>query len=201
MTLAALREALRSALLDNLGLKLLSITFALCLYAFIHGAENAQRTFSLDIVTIIPPDSSNRQLMTQVPQAVSVTVRGSRTQLDDLRADDLGTLQLDLRNGTVTRIELDKSMFHVPAGLTVEQIYPPTIDLRWDDVVVRPIPVQVPRTGDAAQGFLVKGTTSRTCAAGSSVPTTRWPRGWASPIRERRSARAPSSSVRATPRS
>lgn len=158
MTLAGLREALRAALLDNLGLKLLSLTFALCLYAFIHGAENAQRTFSLDIVTIIPPESSNRQLMTQVPNAVSVTVRGSRTQLDDLRADDLGTLQLDLRNGTVTRIELDKSMFHVPAGLTVEQIYPPTIDLRWDDVIVRPIPVQVPRTGDAAVGFLVKGT-------------------------------------------
>ncbi|WP_437673769.1 CdaR family protein [Sorangium sp. So ce131] len=160
MTLAALREALRSALLDNLGLKLLSLAFALCLYAFIHGAENAQRTFSLRVVSVIPPESRNRQLMTQIPDVVSVTVRGSRTQLDDLRADDLGTLQLDLRDGTKTRIELNAESFHVPAGLTVEQIYPPMIDLRWDDVVDRSIPVQVPRTGDAAQGFLVKGMVS-----------------------------------------
>lgn len=160
MTLAGIREALRSALLDNLGLKLLSITFALCLYAFIHGAENAQRTLMLSVVSILPPESSNRQLMTQIPNEVAVTVRGSRTQLDDLRAESLGTLRLDLRNGTVTHIDLDASMFHVPAGLVVEQMYPSTIELGWDDVVTRAIPVHVPRTGDAAQGFLVKGMVS-----------------------------------------
>lgn len=157
MTPAGFREAVRSALLENLGLKLLSFTFALCLYAFIHGAENAQRTFSLSVVSIIPPEANGRQLMTQVPTEVAVTVRGSRTQLDDLRADDLGTLQLDLRSGKLTHIDLDPTMFHVPAGLSVEQIYPPTIDLRWDDLIVRPIPVQVPRTGEVAVGFLVKG--------------------------------------------
>lgn len=160
MTLAAIREALRAALFDNLGLKLISLAFALGMYAFIHGAENAQRTFSLSVVSILPPESRGRQLMTQVPTEVAVTVRGSRTQLDDLRADDLGTLQLDLRNGTATRLDLDPSMFHVPAGLTVEQIYPSTIELRWDDVIVRPIPVQVPRTGETAAGFMVKGTIS-----------------------------------------
>ncbi|WP_437810903.1 CdaR family protein [Sorangium sp. So ce1078] len=160
MTLAGIREALRSALFDNLGLKLLSITFALCLYAFIHGAENAQRTLMLRVVSILPPESSNRQLMTQVPDAVAVTVRGPRTQLDDLRTESLGTLRLDLRNGAVTHIDLESSMFHVPAGLVVEQIYPSTIELRWDDVGVRAIPVHVPRTGDAAQGFLVKGMIS-----------------------------------------
>ncbi|AUX26228.1 hypothetical protein SOCEGT47_067890 [Sorangium cellulosum] len=160
MTLAGLREALRLALLDNIGLKLLSLAFALCLYAFIHGAENAQRTMMLDVVAILPPDSSNRQLMTQVPNEVAVTVRGPRTQLDDLRAESLGTLRLDLRNGTVERIELESSMFHVPAGLTIEQIHPSTIELRWDDVVTRAIPVHVPRAGEAAQGFVVKGMVS-----------------------------------------
>lgn len=160
MTLAGIREALRSALLDNLGLKLLSITFALCLYAFIHGAENAQRTLMLSVVSILPPESSNRQLMTQIPNEVAITVQGPRTQLDDLRAESLGTLRLDLRSGTVTRYDLEPSDFHVPAGLVVEQILPSTIELRWDDVVVRAIPVHVPRTGDAAQGFLVKGMIS-----------------------------------------
>lgn len=160
MNFASIRETLRSALLDNLGLKLISLAFALGLYAFIHGAENAQRGFSVSVVAFLPPESRGRQLMTQLPTAVDIKVRGSRTQLDDLRADDLGTLQLDLRNGTQTRLDLDPSMFHVPAGLTVVEIYPSTIELRWDDVIVRPIPVQVPRTGETAPGFVVKGTIS-----------------------------------------
>ncbi|MCC6554945.1 MAG: YbbR-like domain-containing protein [Polyangiaceae bacterium] len=151
------REAVRAALLENLGLKILSLAFALALYAFIHGAENAQRTLAVSVVSIMPPDSANRQLMTQLPTEVAVTVRGSRTQLDDLRADELGTLQIDLRSGHVAHIDLDASMFHVPAGLSVEQIEPPTIDLRWDDVTTRPIPVQVPRTGEVAAGFQVNG--------------------------------------------
>lgn len=154
------REAIRSALLENLGLKILSLTFALGFYAFIHGAENAQRTFSVSVVSVMPKEELNRQIMTQLPTEVAVTLSGTRTQLDDLRADDLGTLQLDMRSGRVTHIELDPSMFHVPAGLTVEQIYPPHIDLRWDDVINRSIPVQVSRTGEVAPGFEVKGAIS-----------------------------------------
>lgn len=157
MTTGGIRGTLRSAFIENLGLKVVSIAVALGLYSFIHGAENFQRTLAVSVVSVMPPDSANRQLMTQLPTEVAVTLRGTRSQLDDLRAGDLGTLQIDLRNGSVTHLDLDTSMFHVPAGLIVEQIYPPTIDLRWDDVITRPIPVQVSRTGEVAPGFQVKG--------------------------------------------
>ncbi len=152
-----LRENLRAALLDNLGLKILSLLCALGLYAFIHGAENAQRTFSVSVVTIMPPESANRQLMTQIPNEVKVTLRGSRTQLDDLRSDDLGTLQLNLRGGRETNMDLKPGMFRVPTGVQIEEIHPPAIELRWDDVVEREIPVQIARTGDPAAMFAVKG--------------------------------------------
>lgn len=152
------RGILRTAIFENFGLKILSLAFALGFYAFIHGAEEAQRTFSVSVVSIMPKEELNRQLMTQLPTEVAVTLRGSRTQLDDLRADDLGTLQIDLRKGRETSVELDPSMFNVPEGLVVEQIYPPRIDLRWDDVITRSVPVQVPRTGELAAGFEVKGT-------------------------------------------
>jgi YbbR-like protein len=157
---SAVRDAARGLLLDNLALKLLSLFGALCLYAFIHGAgDNAQRTFSVGVVVLRPPDSANRELLTQPPTEVGVTLRGSRTQLDDLHADDLGSLRLDLRNGHESRVDLDPSMVHVPTGLTVEQIIPASIEVRWDDVVVRPIPVQIARTGEPAAGFVVKGIT------------------------------------------
>jgi len=156
---ANFRDGVRAALLENLGLKLISLFCALALYAFIHGAgDDAQRTFSVGVVVLRPPDSANRELLTQPPTEVGIVLRGPRTQLDDLHADDIGSLRLDLRSGRDARIDLDPSMFHVPAGLAVEQIIPSTIKLRWDDVIERPIPVQVARTGEPAPGFTMKGS-------------------------------------------
>jgi YbbR domain-containing protein len=48
-------------------------------------------------------------------------------------------------------------MFRVPAGVEIEEIHPPSIELRWDDVVDRDIAVQIARTGEPAQSFAVKG--------------------------------------------
>jgi hypothetical protein len=150
------REQVRSALFENLGIKLLSLLCAFGLYAFIHGPENAQRTFSVSVLSLMPPDAANRQLLTQLPTAVGVTLRGSRAQIDGLHAADVGTLLLDLRDGKKTEIELDAPMFDIPTGLSVEQIIPPTIRMRWDDVITRSIPVQVPHTGEPAAGLTLK---------------------------------------------
>lgn len=151
------RETVRAAFLDNIGLKILSLLCALGIYAFIHGAENAERTVSVSIVTIMPPESANRQVMTQIPNEVKVTLRGTRTQLDDLRSDDLGTLNLNLRSGRETNIELDPNMIRIPAGVAITEINPPSIEIRWDDVVTHGIPVQIARTGEPAPSFAVKG--------------------------------------------
>ena len=150
------REQVRLALFENLGIKLLSLLCAFGLYAFIHGPENAQRTFSVNVLSLMPPDTANRQLLTQLPTAVGMTLRGSRAQIDGLHAADVGTLLLDLRDGKKTEIELDARMFDIPTGLSVEQIIPPSIKMRWDDVITRAIPVQVPHTGEPAAGLTLK---------------------------------------------
>lgn len=153
--LRAIVDALRAAV-DNLGLKLVSIVCALVLYAVTHGAADAQRTFTVDVVEIPPPESSHRVLLTTLPQ-VRAVVRGPRSALDEMRADDLGTLQLDLRNGRVERLDLDPSMIHVPPGVHVEQVEPASIELRWEDEVVRDIPVQASLAGEPAPGLKVRG--------------------------------------------
>ena len=101
------RGAVRTAVLENMSLKVLSLVCALGVYAFIHGAENVQRTMAVSVVSVMPPENANRQLLSPLPTEVAVTVQGSRTHLDDLRAEDLGSLQLDLRSGRETRIDLD----------------------------------------------------------------------------------------------
>lgn len=155
--MAALGYQVRALVTENLNLKLLSLAFALVLYSLVHGSQDAQRSILLNIVALTPPESSNRVLMTSIPAQVRVTVRGPRTTLDDLHAEDIGSVQLDLRGGNETRVTLEPSSINVPPGLTVEQVDPPAIDLQWEDMIVRDIPVEVGVVGTPAAGFVVKG--------------------------------------------
>jgi len=148
---------LRDALVENLGLKLLSFAFALGLYAFIHSAQEAQRVLPVDVVATPPPESAHRVLLTPLPPLVRVTVRGPRTILDEMKADDLGTFQLDLRNGKIDHIEFDLSAVHLPPAVRAEQIDPPSISLRWEDEIIREVLVQASVAGQPAPGFVVKG--------------------------------------------
>jgi YbbR domain-containing protein len=145
------------AMVENIGLKILSFAFALGLYAFIHSSQEAQRTLPVDVVATPPPESAHRVLLTPLPPVVRVTVRGPRTILDEMKADDLGTFQLDLRTGKVDHIDFDTSAVHLPPGVRAEQIDPPSLSLRWEDQVIREIPVQASIAGQPAPGFVVKG--------------------------------------------
>lgn len=152
---SVLRDRLRGLLFDNFWLKLFSLVCALGLYSFIHGAESAQRTVEVDVVRLPPP--ADRQLMTELPTQVAVILRGPRTQLEALRRDDLGAVQIDLRSGHGTRIDLDPSSLRMPTGVSVEQMYPASVEARWEDIVQKDVPIQVARTGDPVPGLTVKG--------------------------------------------
>lgn len=153
-----LREFFRQALFENVGLKLISLVCAIGFYAFIHGAERAQRTFPVPVVVLMPPDSANRQLIKAPPTEIAITLSGPKTQIDSLSGNDLGTVQLDLRTGHESSVAIKPTMFNVPPNLSVEQIFPTQIDVRWDDVVTRRLPVQVARTGEPAAGLAVTGS-------------------------------------------
>src|SRR3954466_14223475 len=102
-----IRDQVRALFVENLGLKTLSVCCAVALYAFTHGPETAQRTFSVSVLSIMPPDSVKRQLLTQLPTEVGITLKGPRTQLDELHTDDIGAVRLDLRSGQDAKIDID----------------------------------------------------------------------------------------------
>jgi YbbR-like protein len=154
--MASVGYQVRSLLTDNLNLKLVSFASALILYSLVHGSQEAQRSLLLSVVALTPPESANRVLMTPIPAQLRVTVRGPRSALDDLHADDMANVQLDLHGGDETRVTFEPSMIPVPPGLKVEQIDPPAIDLAWEDLIVRDVPVEVGVVGSPARGFVVK---------------------------------------------
>lgn len=152
---SGLRDRMRGWVFENFWLKVFSLVCSLGLYAFIHGAESAQRTVEVDVVVLPPP--RDRQLLTQLPTQVPVILHGPRTQLDALKRDDIGALQIDLRSGTGSRIDLDPATLHLPTGVTVEQMYPSFVETRWDDIVKKEVQIQASRSGEPAPGLTVKG--------------------------------------------
>jgi len=148
---------LKAAFFENFSLKLVSLLVAIGLFAFFRGAQNFQRTVTVSVVALMPPDSVPRELMNPLPTEVRLSIRGSKNQLDVIRSDDLGPIQIDLRSGQVSHVELEPSMFNVPPGLQVEGIDPPAIDLRWDDIIDRVVPIEVSRVGATAPGLVQKG--------------------------------------------
>lgn len=147
---------LRGVFFENVTLKILSLLVAVGFYVFIHGGERATRRFAVPVVVVVPPDGVNRKLVDPPPTEVSITVSGPKTQIDALRGTDVGTVQLDLHTGYETTIAIKPELFAVPAGLTIDEIFPAQIDVRWDDIITRKIPVDLRRTPEPASGYTLK---------------------------------------------
>lgn len=149
---------LREALTENVGLKVLSFTFAVGLFAFMYGQqEEQQRTVPVAVVMRPPPEGSQRELMTQIPASIHVTLRGQGRAIERLVQTGVPPVEIDLRSASTEQVVFDESMFSLPPDISVSMIDPPSIDLEWEDVIARQIPVQASITGQPAEGYVVKG--------------------------------------------
>ena len=66
-------------------------------------------------------------------------------------------IEIDLRGGNRESISFEPKDFSFPPETTITIIDPPSIELEWEDVVTRQIPVQAAITGQPADGYIVKG--------------------------------------------
>jgi YbbR domain-containing protein len=151
-------ERVRIALSENLNLKVLSFAFALVLYSLVHGGQDARRSVVVDLEVGLPPESSDRVLVGSIPQSIRIFVRGSNQTIDNLRASAV-SVQIDLTNKQPEHVLFEPKMVRLPEGVNVEieQFDPPSIDLRWEQRIVRDVPIQVSVVGTPADGFVVKG--------------------------------------------
>ena len=97
-----------------------------------------------------PAGSGNRVLVNQLPPQVRLLLRGAPAKLDDLHADDLG-VQAVLTSTSDRFLRLDPSLVHAPPGVRVEAIDPSSIELVWEDVITRDVPIQVGVVGSPAR--------------------------------------------------
>lgn len=155
---ATIASFLRGSFTKNLSLKVLSLLFALGLFAFLHGKQDQQqRTIPVGVVLRLPPDDINRELMTQIPASIHVTLRGTARSIDQLIQSGVTPVEVDLRKGELEAIVFEPKMFSLPRDVEVTIVDPPRIDLEWQNIVKRRIRVQASVAGTPAEGYVVRG--------------------------------------------
>ncbi|MBM4357457.1 MAG: YbbR-like domain-containing protein [Deltaproteobacteria bacterium] len=147
-------------LFENFGLKVLSLLVALGFYASMHTASNAQRTLQVPIVADMPARGGSRVLVSELPQTLSVTIEGPRSQLDGLE-ERLDPIPLNLRDERDDTVRFVASMIAgLPRTARVTRIIPEALDIRWENVVERELEVQAPIAGQLAKGLEIRGEVS-----------------------------------------
>jgi YbbR domain-containing protein len=148
---------LRAAFLENLGLKAMAFAFAVGFFGYVHAQENVQqRTIPVSVISL-PPEHGTHQLMSPIPPAIHVTLRGSRRAMTDLVQDGIPPVEIDLREDYPLQVTFDREMFLLPHQLEVMVVDPPSIKFDWEEVITRQIPIQSSITGKLAEGFIIKG--------------------------------------------
>ncbi len=145
------------ALTDNLGLKIVALAAAVLLFSIVHGAGDLQRSVSVDVVTLLPPASARKMLLSDVPDTVRVTVSGRRALVQALGREPLPPIQLDLRDTGRRFVNVDATPLDLPAGLRVVQLNPPMLELAWAERAERRLPVVVSLVGAPPEGLEVRG--------------------------------------------
>jgi hypothetical protein len=140
---------------ENFSLKLLSVGCALLLYSLVHSAQDAQRTVSASVVVELPRDTKDRVLVDQTPQ-VRLFLRGPTAALDEIRPDDL-SLEVQLSSTNERVVKLDSKMVHLPSQVRIEAFDPASVELVWEEIITRDVPIQVNWAGTPAPGFVTKG--------------------------------------------
>ena len=158
MTATRPKESLlRTLVFENFGLKVFSIVASLALFSIVRGAEDAQRSVFVDVVATVPDAASGRILLSDIPDRVRITLRGSNALLNSIHRDDIPPILVSLEDAQARIYYLDAERIEVPAGVEIVQIAPATIPLQWADRAQRTLPVEPTIDGHPPPGMMLAG--------------------------------------------
>lgn len=147
----------KAAFTQNLELKALALGCALGFFGYVHVREEVQqRTIPVGVISL-PPEDGTRELMSKIPPSIHVTLRGSARAMTQLIQEGVAPVEIDLREGSPAQVAFSRNMFLLPSDLEFVVVDPPRLDLEWEDVITRQIPLQASITGHPAEGHTVRG--------------------------------------------
>ncbi len=153
--LVVLKQWLRGAFLENGAIKFVSLVLAITLYILVNTGQDVEIPTEVPVAYTMPDD---RVVVSDLVDHVTVRIRGSwrRTRRFDQR--ELGPIHVDLRGRKDGVFVFQPHQFHLPPGLELVEITPPSMELRFEPLASKSVPIKVETVGQPAAGFRVVGT-------------------------------------------
>lgn len=150
--LGAVRRWLHSALLDNIGLKFLSMVLAITVFLLVNTDRDREISARVGVSYSLPDD---KVLVSDRVDEVRVTIKGPWRRLRKFDERELERINLDLRRAPAGDITLTPDLVHLPSGLSVDAITPHTVHVAWDRRADKVVEVTPQVTGRPQHGYVV----------------------------------------------
>jgi YbbR domain-containing protein len=146
---ADLFRTLRRVASQNLGLKILALALAVAAWWFVAGESKVLISFTIPLEIRNVPKGMT--ITNKSDWQVEVRLSGPSSLLSGMRASEISAA-IDLSTAHAGRqfITLDDRAVKIPPGITVQRIYPSSIEVILDRTVRRTLPVSVRIGGGAA---------------------------------------------------
>lgn len=145
---------IRSLILENFGIKIASLIFAIILWFFVMSRGRTE--VSLDANLEFRNIPKNLEIIGEPPKSVDVWLQGQESSLRGLKTDDVKA-SMDLsgaREGESTYY-ISTEDVKVPFNLKVLRISPSSIKIRLDNVIAKTLEIRPTIVGKPAQGFVL----------------------------------------------
>jgi hypothetical protein len=150
-----LRHWKRKINYKDLLLKLISLALGILVWFLAVGTDQIDVSMDIPIEVLNLP--KNLVIYNQYQKEISVTLRGPRGIIQELR-NRPPSLSLDLSEATSDTIVLNTETlsFSLPSGISILRMQPASITLSIDKLLERQISVTAVTEGDVAQGYILK---------------------------------------------
>ena len=148
------------AVTANIGLKIVSILFAIFLWFYVTAQIEGTETIEVPLEIVNMPESL--VVVNDAPRTVEVTMRGARSDLLKARLFGKTRLTVDLAGaqGRHLSVPLSKGMITLPAGVRQEDVSirsPRSLSIELETRVSRSIPVEIVFRGTLPAGMMLVG--------------------------------------------
>jgi YbbR domain-containing protein len=148
---------------ENVGIKIVSVLFAIILWLYVTAQIGERQTFRIPLDLVNIPESLT--VVSEVPKEVAVTMRGARSELMKLRflSRIRGTVDLGgARRGRVV-VPLSAAILNLPAGFPAGDAAieaPKSLTLDFERIVSAFVPVAPVFRGSVPKGMILVGRPS-----------------------------------------
>lgn len=148
-----LRRWLHGALLDNLGLKFLSMVLAITVFLLVNTDRDREISARIGVSYTMPDD---KVLVSERLEEVRVTIKGPYQRMRKFDEREIDRINIDLRHAQSGDVTIRPDMISLPAGLRITSISPKTVHVQFDRRIEKIVELSPQLAGRPLHGYYVE---------------------------------------------